>query len=185
MVQEQTTEAAFKQIFDKEYNNLCRYAYTYLQDEHLAEDVVQDTFIRIWEQKKELIVTDNIRYYLVTSVRNNCISELRKNKHLHYPENTPQTEPEPFFSQMLHKEQYNEQQQRIARALDKLPPKCKEVFLLVKLHGMSYKQAAATLEISVKTVENQMGKAIKIFQNPVALLVAFCSIILMNFRPGL
>lgn len=181
MLQEQITETAFKKLFDKEYNNLCRYAYTYVQDEHLAEDVVQDTFIKIWEQKKDLINTENIRYYLVTSVRNNCISELRKKKQVFYTEEAPQAEPEPFFSQMLHREQYTEQQQRLAAALDKLPPKCKEVFLLIKLHGMSYKQAAASLEISVKTVENQMGKAIKIFQNPtVAVLMVVCGWFLMH-----
>lgn len=59
------------------------------------------------------------------------------------------------------REDADEQSKKIAEALNQLPPKCKEVFLMVKMHGMSYKQTAESLDISVKTVENQMGKAIK------------------------
>lgn len=177
MAQGQIAETAFKSLFDREYQNLCRYAYSYLKDEHLAEDVVQNTFIKIWEQKKDLLPTENARYYLVTSVRNNCISELRKAKNLTYPENNPGTDAEPFFSHMLQKEEYNEQQKRIAAALDELPPKCKEIFLMIKLHGMSYRQVAETLELSVKTVENQMGKAIKTFRNLcLPVLLSLCNL---------
>jgi len=159
-------EVSFKQLFAAEYNNLCRYALTYLQDEHQAEDVVQDTFIKIWEQKKDLIGSPNIKFYLVTAVRNNCISFLRKLKtqQVHYTENTPEPDPEPYFNARHHEQEASEQQQKIADALNQLPPKCREVFLLIKLHGMSYKQAAESLDISVKTVENQMGKAIKVLR---------------------
>lgn len=156
-------EAAFKTLFAKEYDNLCRFAMTYMQDLHLAEDVVQDTFIRIWEQKKDLITSPDVRFYLITSVKNNCISALRKQntrKEI-FTDEAPEAEPEPFVTERQHKEQLEDQKKKIAKALEQLPPKCKEVFLLIKLYGMSYKQAAETLEISVKTVENQMGKAIK------------------------
>lgn len=161
------TEQVFKKVFENEYQNLCRYALTYLGDEQMAEDVVQNTFIRIWEKKKELLNNDQIKYYLVTAVRNNCISELRKNKTTKITEYTTlnDTEPEPFFSKMLQQEMDSERKEKIVNALDRLPPRCREVFLLVKLHSMSYKQAAETLDISIKTVENQMGKAISIFKN--------------------
>ena len=83
------------------------------------------------------------------------------------------------------REDATEQSKRIANALDQLPPKCREVFLLVKLHGMSYKQAAEALDISVKTVENQMGKAIKTFRtqaNPVMLELVIVFLIKNIFR---
>jgi RNA polymerase sigma-70 factor (family 1) len=159
------TEAVFKSLFEAEYPRLCRYAYTYMQDMQQAEDVVQDTFVKIWEQKRELIGAPNIRFYLVTAVRNNCISVLRKAKtqQLVFTEEAPEPEPEPAFTVEIAAEE-DTQVKRIADALNLLPPKCREIFLMIKLHGMSYKEAAATLELSVKTIENQMGKAIRILR---------------------
>lgn len=160
-------ELVFKDLFAREYERLCRYAFTYLQDEHQAEDVVQETFIKIWEQKKELISSPDIKFYLITSVRNNCITVIRKQKNQRTTstENTPEPEPEPFLTARQHVEHEAENARRIGEALDQLPPKCKEVFLLVKMQGMSYKEAAKTLDISVKTIENQMGKAIKVLRD--------------------
>jgi RNA polymerase sigma-70 factor (family 1) len=159
-------EAAYKELFHKEYRKLCHYALSYVQDSHLAEDVVQDTFIKIWEQKKDLIQSPNIKYYLITAVKNNSITAVRKQKmqRVQFTEETPEPEPEPFFTTRSIREDAAEQAKRVAEALDQLPPKCKEVFLLIKLHGMSYKQAAESLDLSVKTIENQMGKAIKILR---------------------
>ncbi len=161
------TEKVFQQLFEKEYEGLCRYAYTYLHDEHAAEDVVQETFVKIWEGKRHLLEDGSIRFYLFTAVRNNSISYLRKAKTAAttYTDTTPEPDPEPSLSasQLQNIEEGNARQ--IAAALNKLPPKCREVFLLVKWQGLSYKDTAATLGLSVKTVENQMGKAIKIFKN--------------------
>jgi len=166
---EVSEETIFKSLFDKEYVKLCRYAYTYMQDSQLAEDVVQDTFIKIWEQKRELIAAPNIRFYLITAVKNNCISAIRKQKAqmVVFTETAPEPDPEPAFHIEI-AEMEDPQVKKIADALNLLPPKCKEVFLLVKLHGLSYKDAAATLGLSVKTIENQMGKAIKILRESVA-----------------
>ncbi len=162
-----TVDTAFKELFAAEYNNLCRYAVSYLQDSHWAEDVVQDTFVKFWEQKKELSHSAEAKFYLITAVRNNCITALRKqsNRGIQLTDNTPEPSPEPFITNRQAIEDDNEQKQKIADALNQLPPKCKEVFLMVKLHGMSYKQAAESLEISIKTVENQMGKAIKMLRD--------------------
>jgi RNA polymerase sigma-70 factor (ECF subfamily) len=159
-------EADFKALFSQEYSGLCRYALTYLQDSHLAEDVVQETFIKIWERKRDMISSPDARFYLITAVRNNCISFLRKIKaeQIHFPEAAPEPEPEPHITTMQHREDLNEQARRISEALDKLPPKCKEVFLMIKMQGLSYKQTADALDISVKTVENQMGKALKVLR---------------------
>lgn len=160
-------EKAFQQLFEKEYEGLCRYAYTYLHDEHAAEDVVQETFVKIWEGKRHLLEDSSIRFYLFTAVRNNSISYLRKIKTAAttYTDTTPEPEPEPSLSASQLQGIEDENARQIAEALNRLPPKCREVFLLVKWQGLSYKDTAAALGLSVKTVENQMGKAIKIFKN--------------------
>jgi RNA polymerase sigma-70 factor (ECF subfamily) len=175
---------SFQQLFEQQYEPLCRYAYTFLHDEHTCEDVVQDTFVKIWETKSELIDTPAIRYYLFTAVRNNCISYLRKQKTSGtvYTDETPEPEPEPSLPESHLRSLEDEQSRRIAEALNQLPPKCREVFLLVKWQGLSYKDAAAALDISVKTVENQMGKAIKTFRDwvPTVLQILFFSLSLIN-----
>jgi RNA polymerase sigma-70 factor (family 1) len=169
-----SAENAFKELFNKEYNNLCRYALFYLQDSHWAEDVVQETFVKFWEQQKIAPDRPEAKFYLITSVRNNSLSALRKqssNKVI-YSEQNPEPEPEPFITTRQIMEDAGERSAKIAAALDQLPPKCREVFLLVKMHGMSYKQAAESLDLSVKTIEHQMGKAIKIMRDYTAVLLA-------------
>lgn len=183
--QHPAVDILFQTLFRNEYDRLCRYALTYMQDSQLAEDVVQDTFIKIWEQKKELIVTPNIRFYLITAVRNNCISALRRQKvqQVYYMEETPEPEPEPFPHFREQEEERNMQRRKIVKALNLLPPKCREVFLLVKLQGMSYKQTATILNLSVKTVENQMGKALRIFRETTlgTLLPLICQHIINTY----
>lgn len=168
-------DQAFQTLFSKEYNNLCHYALSYLKDSHWAEDVVQETFIKFWEQQKVPADVPEARFYLVTAVRNNCISALRKQKNnkTQYTEDSPEPEPEPFITARQAKEEARERAAKIAAALDQLPPKCKEVFLLIKLHGMSYKQAAETLGLSLSTIENQMGKAIKLMRTYTLVLIFF------------
>lgn len=174
-------ETIFKEIFSAEYSKLCRYALTYMQDEHAAEDVVQDTFIRIWETKQDLISSPDIRFYLVTAVRNNCISALRKLKssNISFPDSAPEGEAEPFLTSRQHQEESDERNRKLRKALDTLPPKCKEVFLMTKMQGLSYKQVAEGLGISIKTVENQMGKALKMLRETAvltAILIVLASV---------
>jgi RNA polymerase sigma-70 factor (family 1) len=181
-----SAHAAFKTLFAQEYSNLCRYALTFLNDAHHAEDVVQETFIKIWEKKQDLILMPEIRYYLITAVRNNCISAIRKirTQNVQYTEAAPEPEPEPYLTAMQHREQATEQSRKIAEALDRLPAKCREVFLMVKMQGLSYKQTAEALDIAVKTVENQMGKALRVLrENPVYTLLVTLLFLELIRRP--
>ena len=145
-----------------------------MRDEQEAEDVVQDTFVKIWETKRDLITSPDIKFYLITAVRNNCISLLRKQKTAatYYSEEIPEPEPEPQLTQLQLSQDATERQRKITAALDSLPPKCKEVFLMAKMKDMSYKQIAEALDISVKTVENQMGKALRMLRENNTLIIA-------------
>ena len=174
-------EVAFKHLFAQEYSKLCRYALTFLSDSHQAEDVVQETFIRIWERQRDIIASPNARFYLISAVRNNCITALRKLKkqNIVFTDTTPEPEPEIHFTALQQKEAERERTGKIAAALDLLPPKCREVFLLIKMQGLTYQQAAVSLSISVKTVENQMGKALKVLRENVLLLFMLLSAIIV------
>lgn len=153
------TEAVFKSIFHDYYNVLVNYAYKYVKDHKVAEDVVQDTFLKYWEQKSEYSEPE-LRYLLFKMVKNRSIDIWRKNnKFQEYQE-------EAFLKSNVHEESDNYiLKERIFKSIRHLPPKCQEVFTLSKVNGLTYTEIAESLGISIKTVENHMGKALKILRD--------------------
>lgn len=153
----------FKTVFNTYYNSLCNYAFTFLKKEDICEDIVQEVFMKIWEGRRDLLMEDAVRYYLFTAVRNNSITWLRQKKNTGMvewdEENSLQaTVPEKGIGSD------RDYDRLLQKAIDQLPPRCREVFLLSRLSNMTYKQIGASLDISVKTVENQLGKALKIIR---------------------
>jgi RNA polymerase sigma-70 factor (family 1) len=155
--------------FEKLYTPLCQYAFRLVKETEACEDIVQDVFARIWEKRKDLIGSENIRYYLFTAVRNNCLTYLDHGQRM------------PVYSLSYLDIADDESEELTAKAgapdqeplnykalLDKgielLPPKCKEVFLLNRMGQLSNREIAFALRISVKTVENQLWKAMKMLR---------------------
>jgi RNA polymerase sigma-70 factor (family 1) len=164
MQQPEALYQSFQQSFFRFYEPLCQYAFTLVKEEAACEDIVQDIFMRIWEKKQDLIGKQELQYYLYTAVRNNCLTFLekqRKNPTAHLlTDDIPDEEavrpgeqvPETDLTGLL------------KHAFEQLPPKCREVFALSRLNGLSYQQISEVLGISIKTVENQVGKALKILR---------------------
>ena len=152
----------FQVVFRTYYNRLCNYAFTFTKDADASEDLVQDLFIKIWEQRRGLLKEASIRYYLFTAVRNNCITWLRREKQ---SATIQLTGYETMAVTMDYREDLaDEERDRkllLEQAIAQLPPKCKEIFLLSRFGKLSYKEIATNLDISPKTVENQLGKALK------------------------
>ena len=154
----------FESIFGDLYQPLCSYAMTFVQDTTLSEDIVQEVFTRIWETRKDLLLTDNIRFYLYSAVRNNCITHLRRLKSgrtLPWDDRALAGNPPVAPKEGNDQGQY---EQLLREAIDLLPEKCREVFLLSRIGHLRYKEIADILGISVKTVENQLGKALKLIR---------------------
>ncbi len=152
----------FEELFRQHYNDLATYACSLVNSRDDAEDVVQEVFIRIWQQSPQVVETDGIKFYLVTAVRNGCISHLRKQK------NISLVEPD---SAALHRPAEEtatdtaDPAALVQEALALLPPQCGAVFRLSRFGQLTYQQIADELGLSVKTVENQMGKALKIMRS--------------------
>ncbi len=144
-------------IFHKNYGALCNYATGMIKDSHTAEDLVQSVFIQLWENGK-LIDLENPSAYLLKCVRYKCIDFLRskKRKKEIYLENQ---------FDIKSKETSALKEEEIVPMLNyfvaKLPPKMKQVFLMSREQGMTYKEIAEALNLSPKTIENQMGSALK------------------------
>ena len=157
-------EKNFETLFKQHYQQLCSYAFTFLKDAESSEDVVQELFIKIWEKQKLEIGATQLKYYLFTAVRNNCITRLQKNKKNYFEELKDEDATDEMKIFLEKNEEAAQPKELIAKAMELLPPKCREVFLLSRLSGHTYMQIAESLGISVKTVENQMGKALKILR---------------------
>lgn len=153
---------AFERVFAELYGPLCSYAFTYLKAPELCEDAVQEVFTRVWERRRDLLGTEGLRFYLFTSVRNTCISHLRlEKKSEQYVREGPGTGGETSHEPAIQTQEDADYQQLLREAIDQLPEKCREVFVLSRLSQMRYKEIAEALGISAKTVENQIGKALK------------------------
>lgn len=168
----------FQTDFNAYYNSLCNYALTFVKNTDTSEDIVQEIFTRIWEDRRDLIGKDAIRYYLFTAVRNNCITHLRKEKKtgaVKWDDQDTGDEPPDETGSHL------DFRPLLQTAIDRLPPKCREVFLLSRFSNMTYKQIAASLGISEKTVENQIGKALKTLRAFLKGKGIFLAWLLLNF----
>jgi RNA polymerase sigma-70 factor (ECF subfamily) len=157
-------EAAFELVFKKYYALLCNYGYTFLHDKAEAEEVVQSTFLAFWEKRHSLDVHTSVKAYLFSMVRNASLNVLKHKKvESRYAQDeimTAQRSIEPL-SQTIHS---NELDRKIAEAMEKLPEQCRMVFKLSRFEELKYAEIAVHLNISVKTVENQIGKALKIMR---------------------
>jgi len=163
---DQSLYQSFQQAFHLHYEPLCQYAFTLVKEEEACEDIVQEIFLRVWEKKQELVGTEALRYYLYTATRNNCLTWLEKSKkspvvRLTGHETAEAPVPAPARDTDRPPADFNT---LLNEALDLLPPKCREVFILSRVNKLTYQQIAETLGISIKTVENQMGKALRILR---------------------
>jgi RNA polymerase sigma-70 factor (ECF subfamily) len=151
----------FEQIFKQFFSPLCNYAAKYTGDEAVAEDIVQALFISLWETGKYREIKEPERF-LLRAVKYRCIDHLRGRKQETelLPEDIASTLP--FEMSELKEEEIEPMFYYFA---SKLPEKTREIFLLSKQAGLTYRQIAEELSISVKTVENQMGRALRILRD--------------------
>jgi RNA polymerase sigma-70 factor (family 1) len=152
----------FETLFRAHYNALANYAFSIVKNQQDAEDVVQEVFIRLWQHKPAAIKTDQAKFYMLTATKNACISLLRKQA------GKFMVEPDAIQLSDTADETASTGDVDIAAVVDKalatLPPQCLAIFKMSRFGQLTYQQIAGELGISVKTVENQMGKALKIMR---------------------
>jgi RNA polymerase sigma-70 factor (ECF subfamily) len=154
------TEQSFELVFRANYQLLCNYAYTFVQDRDEAEEIVQSVFLTFWEKRQSVQVQQSEKAYLLSMVRNASLNAVKHEKvKLKYGKNT-MTKEEPSAAMTFS----DELEQRITLGLNRLPEQCRLVFQMSRMEDMKHKDIAGQLNISVKTVENQIGKAMRLMR---------------------
>lgn len=150
-------------LFRKLYRPLCIHAKAYLQSKEEAEEVVQSVFIGFWEKRNQVEIDTSLSSYLYRSVRNHALNVLKhekvKRKHSGYVLNHHSEISEDHVSM-----ETSELEKRITAALQTLPEQCRLVFTMSRYREMKYAEIADELGISIKTVENHMGKALRLMR---------------------
>ncbi len=150
-------EMAYKQFFSM----LVGFAFQYVEDSDTAEDIVQEVFSNLWNQSEDLEVKTNMKSYLFGAVRNACLNHLR---HLKVVESHAQATLQPEETDQAGFMEMDELQEKLESALGQLPEKRRQIFELSRFEDKKYHEIAEELDISVKTVETQMSRALKVMR---------------------
>jgi RNA polymerase sigma-70 factor, ECF subfamily len=160
----QGDKAEFESLFRSSYVSLVRYAKSIIRDHDSAEEIVQDLFFKIWQNRENINIESSLNGYLFRSVHNKCLHHIN---HLRIVDKHVQ---ENIKSQTITTEdpvdilRYKELQERIILILKRLPERCSLIFCMNRFDGLKYNEIAEKLSVSVKTVEANMGKALKEFR---------------------
>ena len=166
----------FDYFFDKYYQGLCVYAYKMVLSRSPSEDIVQDFFIKLWEDRKFLNIESSLKSYFLRSIHNRCldflahqnITETHRTYRLnHLSQEDIQEYPLLDF----------ELEQRLQKAIESLPDGIRETFIMSRVEGLSYQEIAKRENVSVKAIEYRISKALSLLRNdlreylPLALLL--------------
>lgn len=177
-------EKAYEFLFKNYYEQLVLFAVKYIHDLDKAKELVQDLFVTFYEKRAQIEIATSIKSYLYNATKNKCINDINsvktKAKHEEYIKLTTNNK-ENNIEQTIYK---NEMETALMGAIDNLPARCKMVFRMNRLEGLTNPEIAEKLQISKRTVETQISKALKILRselkpylaNAVVLIMYFCLI---------
>lgn len=155
----QDDEEAFRILFYDFFAPLCVFAHRYLEEMETCEDIVQETFYRIWKNRKDLDIQISARNFLITSVRNACLDLIRKQEiEKRWIEKRLEEDTEEEFEDLYTTQ---ELESLLNQALDKLPEQVASTFRMNRFDGKTYVEIAEEKQISVKTVEAYMTRTLK------------------------
>ena len=146
---------SYNKLFERYYGRLCQYVYSLLMDKNDTEDVVQELFLNIWKNRERIEIKENVGGYLYKMAKHLALNHLRSKV---YFNNLSETQ-----DQLSYEDNLVESEFRIALygCIDHLPDRCKEVLLLHRIKGLKQKEISEKLDISVKTIKNQIWTSLQ------------------------
>ena len=156
--------SSFEIVFKKYYNPLCNYAYSYLHEREEAEEVVQSSFLNLWEKRKKLEIKISFKSYLFMMIRNACLNKIKRSNLIRKHHVEVEAFMEVSRNVTMEKVVSVELEEKVEQSIQSLPEQCKLIFKLSRFEELKYEEIAKQLNLSVKTVENQISKALKIMR---------------------
>lgn len=159
----QGSQAAFARLFSLCNKRLFTFSYSIVKSREMAEEVVEDVFVKLWNNREGLSTVDNISTYLYVAVKNHSLNKLSERARQLLT--APFDDIEPSL-EAIHQDPYSicitsEMLQKVNQVINTLPPRCKMIFKLIREDGLRYKEVAEILNISVNTIDAQMAIAVK------------------------
>ena len=176
----QRDEAAFEQMFKTHFKRLHAYAFTILRDEIQSEEMVQQVFFKLWERNENLSLTGSISSYLYRAVHNESLNyikhqKVRSNHQLNVAYSMKNEVEHPAKKILA-----GELEKKIHSALNELPEQCRTIFQMSRFDELKYREIADKLGISVKTVESQMSKALRLLRVKLVDFLIFILLFIHN-----
>ncbi|HET6560143.1 MAG TPA: RNA polymerase sigma-70 factor [Prolixibacteraceae bacterium] len=162
-------EKAYHAVFHEFFPVLVAFANKYISDLDMSREIVQVAFVKLFEKRKSLEITISLKSYLYKMVYNDCLNAIKSKKIIsgHYSRYALQMDLQSDFQDVM---EQTEEELRIYKALDKLPPQCKLIIQQSRLEGKKNKEIAEELNISLRTVETQISKALKLLRSGIYIL---------------
>lgn len=161
--------SAYKQLFDRYYMSLSVYALKYCDSFQLAEDIVQELFIKLWDEKLYLKLEKAISPYLFRAVKNNTLTAVKNSSKYRFEDIEDQVNT--LISDEVDMEIIEQEKEKLYQEIEALSPKSKEVFKAIVLDNLKYKEVAKKLDISVNTVKTHYSRALKQLRNSLDVIV--------------
>ena len=167
----------FENLYKQHYQALANFAMNMVNDDNAAKDIVQEVFVRLWKRREKIEFGPYIKSYLYKAVTNTSLNHIQSNKKRLQIFQTL-IDKNPIIRDGPNEMEKKEFHHKVREAIDKLPPKCRVIFILSKHEGKKYREIAEELNISIKTVENQMGIALKRLREDLKKYMGWKSLVL-------
>ena len=158
-------ESAFQQLFEGYYRKLVVFANIYLGDMEASRDIVQDFYMYIYESRQSISINTSLKSYLYSSVRNRCLNELRHEKVASKHRDQILSMPHETDPDMEEKMDAAELQEKIFRIVSELPDQCRRIYNMSRVDGKRNHEIAEELNLSIRTIETQISKALKVLRD--------------------
>jgi RNA polymerase sigma-70 factor (ECF subfamily) len=154
-------ESAYRQLFDQYYQRLVVFAYKYLKDLEPARDIVQEFYLNLYESRQSISIQTSLKSYLYSAVRNRCLNQVKHERVKEKHRNMSRSEAsfsDPGFEAMM---DAVELEAKIYEIVSTLPEKCRQIYIMSRVEGKRNREIADGLNLSIRTVETQISKALR------------------------
>lgn len=151
----------FEAIFLRHHKSLCDVAFTFVKDKDAAKDIVQEVFLKLWKNIGHVELSEQIGSYLFKATTHTALNHLRGGEKTIRIEQHPAIDKHVMTLSTGSPSEFSELENLVDKAIERLPPRCRVIYLLSRHEGLKYSQIAETLGLSIKTVENQMSIALE------------------------